>query len=925
MNKFDSGKLLGFLCFLLITILVIRVPAQAQSVDQNTPPLLILNDDQGEYKLGHSMQLLEDSGGTLTIQEVSSLPYLQRFETSAVETPNFGFSSSAYWVRFRLKNESRLSDQWLLELQFSNMQYVDLYLPSPDGKGFIARQTGVLRPFNTRDIENHHIVFNLPLPQNDEQTFYMRFQSGASMTLPLTVWSSKAFIQTSSTDLLLLGIFYGVFLIMLVFNLFLLLSLREANYLYFIFFLLSGVLLFISYDAIGDQYLWSNLPVINRYAIPLFYTLFFASMLKFTDNFLELGARNPKLHRIFNIGLIGWGILLLLLPFASYHFLAISSSALDILSVGLAGIAGVISWRGGYRPSRFFLISWTGFLLGLILLIFVRLGILPSTILTEQFYRLGIVWLIAFWSIALADRINLLKREKEKAVLEIREKESRYRNLVETMNEGLAEIDEKGMFSFVNPRLAEMLGYPPEELVGRSVYLVADEQNQQVIKEQFSGRLVGNNSPYEITLRRKDGTDLYVMVGPMPVFQGGNVFKGSIAVVTDISERVQQSQLLEQRVAERTRELSTLLELSHEITGTQELDSVLNRILERLQMIVDHRHSAIIMFEREGWRLQASQPVKTEVAEDLILTGESAHSLAQVLKPGKPVHFSKEVDGAQAEDLKELASRLTKLFSTDDSPWLGIPILRKDRLTGLLVLCGAGRDGFSDDELKVAESIADQAAVVIENNLLLEQVQMAAAYEERNHLAQELHDSVTQTLFTASVLAQATPRIWEKDQGIARQNLEKLNVLIRGALAEMRSLLLELRSGELHNQTLNQLLSTLVDAGRVRTRAGITLFVTGDRKLPDNITLAIYRVAQESLNNAINHAQANLIKINLVEESKQIKLVIEDDGQGFDPRAILEGHLGLEIISERAAKIGANLKIKSVPGQGTRITLTWKD
>jgi PAS domain S-box-containing protein len=910
---------------ILLSMLVFWVPALAQSEDSNLPPPLVLNDDQGEYKLGHSMQLLEDPGGTLTIQEVSSLPYSQRFETSAVETPNLGFSSSAYWVRFRLKNESRLTDRWLLELEFSNMQYVDLYLPTPDGKGFIARQTGVLRPFNTRDIENHHIVFNLPLPQNDEQTIYMRFQSGASMTLPLTVWSSKAFIQTNSTDLLLLGIFYGVFLIMLVFNLFLLLSLREANYLYFIFFLLSGLLLFISYDAIGDQYLWSNLPVINRYAIPLFYTLFFASMLKFTDNFLELGARNPKLHRIFNIGLIGWGILLLLLPFASYHFLAISSSPLDILSLGLAGIAGMISWRGGYRPSRFFLISWTGFLLGLILLILVRLGFIPSTIFTEQSYRLAIVWLIAFWAIALSDRINVLKLEKEKAVLENQERESRYRNLVETMNEGLAEIDENGNFAFVNPRLAEMLGYPPEELIGKSIYTVADGEDRQVIKAQFSGRQWGKNSPYEITLRRKDGTNLFAMVGPMPVFDGDRAFKGSIAVVTDISERVQAGQLLEQRIAERTRELTALLDLSHEITSNQELDSVLNRILERLQLIVDHRHSAIIMFERDGWRLKASQPPKTEIAEDLILTGEAAHTLAQVLESGKPVLLSKEVEGFPAEDLKILANRLTQLFLTEESPWLGIPILRKDRLTGLLVLCGVGRDGFSEEELKVAESIANQAAVVIENNLLLEQVQMAAAYEERNHLAQELHDSVTQTLFTASVLAQATPRIWEKDQGIARQNLEKLNILIRGALAEMRSLLLELRSGELHDQTLSKLLSTLVDAGRVRTRAEISLSVTGDRKLPDNITLVFYRVAQESLNNAINHAQTNRIKISLIEKPHQIVLDIEDDGQGFDPRAIPEGHLGLEIMSERAAQIGANLKIKSVPGQGTRINLTWKD
>ncbi len=418
-----------------------------------------------------------------------------------------GFSSSTYWVRFRLKNESHLSENWLLELAFSNMQYVDLYLPSPEGEGFIARQTGANRPFNTRDVENHHIVFDLPLPENDQQIFYMRFQSGASITIPLTVWSQKAFLQSSTTDLLLLGVFYGVFLIMLAFNLFLLLSLREANYLYFIFFLLSGLLLLISYDGIGGQYLWPNQPGINLYAVALFYILFFASMLKFTDNFLELGVRKPRLHRIFNIALICWGVLLLLIPFVSYHFMAISSSPLDILSLGLAGFAGVISWRGGYRPARFFLVSWAGFFLALILLILVRIGFIPSTIFTEQSYRLAIVWLIAFWAIALADRINLLKSEKEQADLENQERESRYRNLVETMNEGLAEIDENGYFTFVNPRLAEMLGYPSEELIGKSVYTVADEENRLVLKEQFSGRQAGNDSPYEVTLRRKDGTE----------------------------------------------------------------------------------------------------------------------------------------------------------------------------------------------------------------------------------------------------------------------------------------------------------------------------------------------------------------------------------------------------------------------------------
>jgi signal transduction histidine kinase len=188
-----------------------------------------------------------------------------------------------------------------------------------------------------------------------------------------------------------------------------------------------------------------------------------------------------------------------------------------------------------------------------------------------------------------------------------------------------------------------------------------------------------------------------------------------------------------------------------------------------------------------------------------------------------------------------------------------------------------------------------------------------------------LHDSVTQTLFTASVLAQATPRIWDRDQSIARQNMEKLSLLIRGALAEMRSLLLELRSGDLQKQTLNQLLTTLAEAGRVRTRAVISVTITGDRRLPEKVTLAFYRIAQETLNNAINHSMASQINIALLEEQDYVELRVQDDGRGFDPRVIQEGHLGISIMTERAARIGANLRVQSEPGKGTEFILIWSN
>ncbi len=796
------------------------MPALAQSGDVGGPAPLILSDNQGKYPLGQHMEILEDPTGKLTIQDVSSPAYVDRFVPSQSDAPNFGFTNSSYWVRFRLRNESQLTDRWLLEVDFANTHYVDLYLPSLGGNGFITRQTGLLRPFNTRDIAYHHIVFNLPLAPEEEQTFYMRFQSGASMTLPLTLWSSEAFLQDSGAELLILGMFYGVFLIMLVYNLFLLVNLREVSYLYFLCFLASGILVFASYDGIAGQYLWPNLPALNRYSVPLFFILFMASIMMFTDAFLEARTRNPRLHRLLLFVLAGWGILFLIVPFVSYRLIISLVALFGVLSFGMIGFAGIVSWRRGYRPARYFLFSWMGLIIGGIVVLLVRLDLIPSTAFTEQLYRLAIIWLVAFWSVALADRINLLKAEKEQATLKVQAGEARYRQLVETMNDGLGVIDRDGRYTYVNRRLAEMLGYSPDEIVGHSMTEFTDEEDKQILSEQMVSRKTGVTTPYELTWRRKDGSDLVTVVSPRPLFEAEGQFQGSFAVVTDITERVQASRLLEQRVSERTRELSTLLEISHEITTTQGLDDILDRILERLKSIVDYRHSAFLVFEEEHWSIRACWPAGVEKTGELLLSTDERRIIAQAFEPGKPAHLNPPPeDAAQTNVFQPLVIQLSQVFNANDCPWLGIPLLGKDRLIGLLILGCEGQDSFSDDQVKVAVAFANQAAIVIENHQLLDQIQSTAAAGERNRLAQDLHDSVTQTLFTASVLAEATPRIWDKDQGIARQNMEKLSVLIRGALAEMRSLLIELRAGGLRNQTLGQLLTTLAEAARARTRA----------------------------------------------------------------------------------------------------------
>ncbi|NCF64458.1 MAG: PAS domain S-box protein [Chloroflexi bacterium] len=203
--------------------------------------------------------------------------------------------------------------------------------------------------------------------------------------------------------------------------------------------------------------------------------------------------------------------------------------------------------------------------------------------------------------------------------------------------------------------------------------------------------------------------------------------------------------------------------------------------------------------------------------------------------------------------------------------------------------------------------------------------QKAAVQEERERLARELHDSVSQILFSAGMIADATLGLWDKDPALGQQNLEILSRMIRGASAEMRSLLLEMRPDTLRDQTLAVLLETLAVSARARSQAEVSLKVNGDRQFADEVTLALHRIAQESLNNVAKHAEASEVLIELSGRPNGILLSIRDDGRGFDPQVIPSGHLGIGIMRERAQKIGATLQIDSEPGDGTAVIVSWEE
>ena len=256
---------------------------------------------------------------------------------------------------------------------------------------------------------------------------------------------------------------------------------------------------------------------------------------------------------------------------------------------------------------------------------------------------------------------------------------------------------------------------------------------------------------------------------------------------------------------------------------------------------------------------------------------------------------------------------------------LGLPLAAQDVAYGGLAFYYSRPREFSDEEVSLATTFADQAALAIQNARLRDHAEQMAVMAERNRLARELHDAVTQTLFSASLIADVLPRLWERSPQVGQAKLAELRELTRGALAEMRTLLLELRPATLTESSLAELLKQLRDAVVGRSRLVVELAVTGERPLSPDVQIALYRIAQEALNNVIKHAGATRVALSLAFEPEGVILRVSDNGRGFRVQEVGVHSLGLGIMRERAAKIDAELRVESVIGEGTTVTVQASD
>lgn len=390
----------------------------------------------------------------------------------------------------------------------------------------------------------------------------------------------------------------------------------------------------------------------------------------------------------------------------------------------------------------------------------------------------------------------------------------------------------------------------------------------------------------------------------------------------------QQRQRMAVDVFERTQEIerrrqmaSGLSEVVRLLNTNQPLDMSLDFIAKQSVGLTAASKAAI--FERQGDQVivRACYPEGETYPLDLNdPNSASAKCLRESTLINRLLIFSRIDPQTMKSDTRwELVSgEFRTAFCT--------PLVVEDGVYGGLVLYYGEERIFTPDEINLAHTLADQASLAIANELLKREAQDAAVTDERNRLARDLHDAVTQTLFSTSLIADVLPKIWEKDPEQAQQRLDQLRQLTRGALGEMRTMLMELRPSALQEADPVELFKHLTDAftGRTGVPVQFEIDVLTDREIPTDVKNAFYRIAQEGLNNILKHAEAATVWFHFSVGAEFVAMTISDNGVGFDWADVPPGHLGLSIMNERAESIGADLNLTSRAGEGTNLRLVWR-
>ena len=503
--------------------------------------------------------------------------------------------------------------------------------------------------------------------------------------------------------------------------------------------------------------------------------------------------------------------------------------------------------------------------------------------------------------------------ERKRSEEALRQSEWLYRTVIEQATENIFLVDvETRRIVESNPAFRAALGYSEEELRRMTLYDVIAHDRASV--DENVRRVTERKDPSvgERKYRRKDGSLLNVEVSTSVILRDGR--ETICAVAHDVTERARAQELLEQRVAALSRISAQLtLDLPTESTLDALAESVVNAstAIACSVALIDERAGTAVVAGSHG--LPDGYVAGLQAAYD---SGGASLTIETFRKGGPAL-----VRDARRFVLKDPLYAPVHRF-VNEAPWdsvLFVPLVFRGKALGGIDLAYLPGQEPGEDEQVFLRAVADQAAVVVENARLFSEARGKAALEERQRLARELHDSVSQALYGIALGANTALEIAEHDPERVASPLEYVLSLAEAGLAEMRALIFELRPESLEAEGLVVALEKQAAALRARHEMVVETVLCEEPEATPEAKETAYRIAQEALHNTVKHARATRVEIKMECAPERMTIEVSDDGTGFDPEGDFPGHLGLRSMRERAVRLGGALEVESALGGGTRI------
>lgn len=403
-ERFIACRFLGLL-WVVLTLGVAMGNAQAS-------PLTLVGDEP-YAELAGKMEYLEDPEGQMTLEQVRGATGFRT--TPQGENPNFGYSRSAYWLRLTVTNGTAVPRDWVLEISYPSLDFVDWYAPVGDAQGYRRHQAGDRYLFSVRSRPHYNLVFPVELQADATQTFYLRVASEGTMTVPARLWRADQFTRTSEQSHLVLGLYFGTMLALFLYNLMLYVSLRDRVLLQYVGYVGGFIVGIAAMNGLGTEFLWGNVIWWTNASLVagLSFSIFCA--VQFARSFTECARLSRPTDQVLKAS-----ALLAAATFAAsmvlpYHIASIMLALTALFFPPAAFYAGWLAWRRKVPGARFFLLAWALMLLTILTLAMRNFGWLPSTFLTNNGMQIGSLVEALLLSFSLADRYNRLAVERNAA------------------------------------------------------------------------------------------------------------------------------------------------------------------------------------------------------------------------------------------------------------------------------------------------------------------------------------------------------------------------------------------------------------------------------------------------------------------------------------------------------------------------------